>query len=122
MIFHENRLLADDSHEISYLFFTKIEENVAKFVVCCSPDWRFKGSRPSQQIFSCVMTVTCLPGLNQSSAADKVSCSSDSAGGESRTSYPWIPSLFQLSHCAPHHLLIALINSLHPDQPRCCWP
>ena len=24
MIFHENRLLADDSHEISYLFFKKL--------------------------------------------------------------------------------------------------
>ena len=24
MIFHENRLLADDSHEISYLFFRKL--------------------------------------------------------------------------------------------------
>ena len=44
MIFHENRLLADDSHEISYLiFFQKIRKNVAKFVVCCSCDWHFKG-------------------------------------------------------------------------------
>ena len=43
MIFHENRLLADDSHEISYLFL-KIGKDVAKFVVCCSRDWRFKGS------------------------------------------------------------------------------
>ena len=33
MIFHENRLLADDSHEISYLiFFTKIKKDVEKFV------------------------------------------------------------------------------------------
>ena len=39
MIFHENRLLADDSHEISYLFLWV----VTKFVVCCSRDWRFKG-------------------------------------------------------------------------------
>ena len=30
MIFHENRLLADDSHEISYLIFT---ENKGK---CCN--------------------------------------------------------------------------------------
>ena len=43
MIFHENRLLADDSHEIAYLFFSKIGKDVAKFVVCCSRDWRFKG-------------------------------------------------------------------------------
>ena len=26
MIFHENRLLADDSHEISHLFFRKLEK------------------------------------------------------------------------------------------------
>ena len=26
MIFHENRLLADDSHEISYFFFRKLEK------------------------------------------------------------------------------------------------
>ena len=26
MIFHENRLLADDSHVISYLFFSKIRK------------------------------------------------------------------------------------------------
>ena len=26
MIFHENRLLADDSYEISYLFFRKFEK------------------------------------------------------------------------------------------------
>ena len=44
MIFHENRLLADDSHEISYLIFIlKIVKDVQKFVVCCSRDWRFKG-------------------------------------------------------------------------------
>ena len=40
MIFHENRLLADDSHEISYLIFLKIRKDVTKFVVCC-----FKGYR-----------------------------------------------------------------------------
>ena len=34
MIFHENRLLADDSYEISYLIFSKIKKNVAKFFVC----------------------------------------------------------------------------------------
>ena len=43
MIFHENRLLADRSHEISYLIFLKIGKDVAKFVVGCSGDWRFKG-------------------------------------------------------------------------------
>ena len=29
MIFHENRLLADDSDEISYLIFSKIRKDVA---------------------------------------------------------------------------------------------
>ena len=29
MIFHENRLLADNSHEISYLFFLKIGKDVS---------------------------------------------------------------------------------------------
>ena len=44
MRFHENRLLADDSHVISYLsFFSKMGANVTKFVVCCSRDCRFKG-------------------------------------------------------------------------------
>ena len=38
MIFHENHLLADDSHEISYLIFSKIGKDVSKFVVCCSCD------------------------------------------------------------------------------------
>ena len=42
MIFHENRLLADDSYEVSFLIFSKIRKDVAKFVVCCSSDWRFK--------------------------------------------------------------------------------
>ena len=43
MIFHENRLPPDDSHEISSLFLSKIRKDVAKFVVCCSRDWHFKG-------------------------------------------------------------------------------
>ena len=43
MIFHENHLLADDSHEISYPFFSQFEKDVKKFVVCCSRDWHFKG-------------------------------------------------------------------------------
>ena len=45
MIFHENRLLADDSHVISYLTFVKIAKDVAKFVVCCSVDWSFNPYR-----------------------------------------------------------------------------
>ena len=40
MIFHENRLLADDSHEISYLFFRKIRRMSQKLssaaVVICA--------------------------------------------------------------------------------------
>ena len=43
MIFHENGLLADNPHEISYLIFSKIGKDVARFVVCCSRDWCFKG-------------------------------------------------------------------------------
>ena len=44
MIFHENCLLADNSHEKSYLIFSKIWKDVGKFVVCCSCDLGFKGS------------------------------------------------------------------------------
>ena len=33
----------EDSHETSYLIFLKIWKDVAKFVVCCSCDWCFKG-------------------------------------------------------------------------------
>ena len=33
MIFHENHLLADDSHEISNLIFLEIMKDVEKFVV-----------------------------------------------------------------------------------------
>ena len=40
MTFHENRLLADNSHEIQYLIFSKIQKDVEKFVVCCSRDWQ----------------------------------------------------------------------------------
>ena len=44
MIFPEKRLLTDDSHKIAYLiFFSKTRKDVAKCVVCCSCDWRFKG-------------------------------------------------------------------------------
>ena len=52
---------------------------------------------PSQQFFTHVRTISCLPGLNQYLAGDKVSCSrtqhSDSAGGESRTCNPSSHSL-----------------------------
>ena len=37
-----NRLLADDSHEISYLIFVKTRKDVAKFVVCCFMIGAFK--------------------------------------------------------------------------------
>ena len=40
LTFHANRLLADHSHEISYLIFSKIKKDVAKCVVCCSRYWR----------------------------------------------------------------------------------
>ena len=44
MIIHENCLLADESHEKSFfIFFSEIRNDVAKFVACCSCDWRFKG-------------------------------------------------------------------------------
>ena len=43
MMFHEDRLLADGSHVISYLIFLEIGKDVAKFAVCCSHDWHFKG-------------------------------------------------------------------------------
>ena len=43
MILNENRLLADDSHQLSYLIFSKNKNDVAKSVVCNSRDWRFKG-------------------------------------------------------------------------------
>ena len=53
MIFHENRLLADDLHEISFLilmkyhslFFSKIKKAVTKSVVCCRRDWRLKSTK-----------------------------------------------------------------------------
>ena len=43
MIFYENRLLADDSHVISYLIFVENWERCLKIVVCCSRGWHFKG-------------------------------------------------------------------------------
>ena len=73
MIFHENCLLADNSHAISSLIFSKIKKDVAKFVACCSCDWRFKG----KHYFDCialsetrkerkmrVLSKFCYPGLD----------------------------------------------------------
>ena len=60
MIFHENRLLADDSHIISYLIFVEIGKNVAKFVVCCSHDWRFKGLDETVHLLSLTRAFTSL--------------------------------------------------------------
>ena len=42
MIFHEDRLLADVSHEISYLVFFENLERCGKCVVCCSRGWSYK--------------------------------------------------------------------------------
>ena len=55
MIFHENRLLADDSHEISYLFFFENLKRCHKFVVCCSCDWHFKGKQKIILIRLCAL-------------------------------------------------------------------
>ena len=41
MIFHENRLLADDSHVISYLIFSKIWKDVAKLAVAADYNFKF---------------------------------------------------------------------------------
>ena len=41
MIFHENSLLAI-LMKYQFLFRSKIRKDVAKSVVCCSCDWRFK--------------------------------------------------------------------------------
>ena len=35
--------MADDSHVISYLIFVETENDVSKFVFCCSRDLSFKG-------------------------------------------------------------------------------
>ena len=53
-----NRLLADDSHEISYvIFFPKIRKDDENFVVCCSCDWRL---RVNQILMKRVMVFTFL--------------------------------------------------------------
>ena len=66
MISHKNRLLVDISHEISYLIFSKIRKDAAKFVVCCSRDWRFKGCKYYGK-YSKISNASCLPkkGLNK---------------------------------------------------------
>ena len=43
MIVRENCLLADNSHEISYLIYLENKKDIAELVICCSRDWRFKG-------------------------------------------------------------------------------
>ena len=43
LIFHANRLLADDSHAISNLISPTSRKNIAKVVVYCSCDLRFEG-------------------------------------------------------------------------------
>ena len=55
MIFHKNRLPADDSHVIPYLIFSKTRKDVAQYIVCCSRDRLLKGKSRSytriQQIY-----------------------------------------------------------------------
>ena len=60
MIFHENRLLAEDSHEIPYLIFLKIKKYVAKFVVCFSPDWRLKKNESYDIFEKKIETIFCI--------------------------------------------------------------
>ena len=65
MIFHENPLLADDSHIYSYLNLSKIGKDVAKFVVCCSRDWHFK-PRGGTLIFSHIRRLGLFFGVQNS--------------------------------------------------------
>ena len=55
MIFHENRLLADDSHKISFLIFSenwkKKLQNLSS--AQCSCDWHFKGKYISRRGVGC---------------------------------------------------------------------
>ena len=52
MIFHENRLLADDSHVISYLIFVENwERYVSKFVVCMRGSRKFCQGGPTVTFF-----------------------------------------------------------------------
>ena len=43
ILFHEICLLATILMKYHTLFFSKIKKDIAKFVFCCSHDWRFKG-------------------------------------------------------------------------------
>ena len=63
---HENCLPADNSHEISYLNFSKIRKDVAKFVVCCSHDWRFKGERTIRTTVLALVTLYARAVLKKS--------------------------------------------------------
>ena len=54
MIFHENCLLADNSHVISYLIFSENWHFFAKFV-SCSCNWRFKGYETKEDVLSAGM-------------------------------------------------------------------
>ena len=65
MIFHENRLLADDSHEISFLISFEIWKDVEKFVVCCSRDWRFKGLSVHLSIYLSVYLLNSILLMNK---------------------------------------------------------
>ena len=42
MIFHENRLLEDDSHVVRYLIFVNNWKRCRKIVVCCNCDSRLR--------------------------------------------------------------------------------
>ena len=58
MIFQENHLLADDSHEIPHIIFSKIRKDVTKFVPGCV-----------MQSVTCLTTDACLtadPGVASS--------------------------------------------------------
>ena len=77
MIFHENRLLADDSHEISYLIFFrklgKMPQNMSSAAVVIGA-LRIKRLLTSAILFDLILYVQStifqlyrdgLPGLNQ---------------------------------------------------------
>ena len=89
MILHENCLLADNFYEISYLIFSKIRKDVAKFVVCCSRDCRFKGLR----------------------SVDELQFETKSKGAKSKLKLNSF--LASGNFC---HLLITFSNILDPDQ------
>ena len=53
MIFHENRLLADVSHEISYLIFSKIRKDVAK--LSSAADVMVRREMQAQYVVTCLL-------------------------------------------------------------------